>query len=77
MDYEVAFKNQRELTLREREVALRLASRLRELREAASAVIAMECEMVNEDGFEPYDPIANPGQFDERVVALAKAIEAE
>ena len=70
MDYEVAFKNQRE-------VALRLASRLRELREAARAVIAMECEMVNEDGFEPYDPIANPGQFDERIVALARAIEGE
>ena len=70
MDYAVAFKNQRE-------VALRLESKLRELRAAASAVIAMECEMVNEPGFEPYGPIANPGQFDERVVALARAIEGE
>lgn len=70
MDYEKAFKNQRE-------VALRLEAQLLELRAAARAVIAMECEMVNEPGFEPYEPIANPGQFDERVVALARAIEVD
>ena len=36
----------------------------------------MECDRVNLcKNSEPYDPIANPGQFDERIVALAWAIE--
>lgn len=48
------------------------------LRSAAEAVLAMECDRVNSDkSLEPYDPIANPGQFDERVVALALALLPE
>ena len=41
---------------------------------AACAVLDLECERVNADGGEPYCPLANPGQFDPRVVALALAI---
>ena len=66
MDYERAYREQRE-------VALRLETKLRVLESAARAVLSMECER----GMEPYDPIANPGQFDERIVALAWAIEGE
>ena len=48
------------------------------LRAAAEAVVAMECDRVNLcKNSEPYDPIANPGQFDERIVALALALLPE
>ena len=48
------------------------------LRAAAEAVVAMECYRVNLcKNSEPYDPIANPGQFDERIVALALALLPE
>lgn len=46
----------------------------RKLRAAAIAVIEMECERLNDGKNEPYDPIANPGQFDPRVVALAQLV---
>ena len=71
VDYERAYKDQRE-------VALRLETKLRVLESAARAVLAMEGERVNLDkNSEPYDPIANPGQFDERIVALALALLPE
>lgn len=55
-----------------------MSEALRRLRVAAAAVIAMECDRVNVcKNSEPYDPIANPGQFDERTVALAWALEWE
>lgn len=47
----------------------------RQLYDAAKEVLALECNRVNADGGEPYDPIANPGQFDFRVVKLAKILE--
>lgn len=50
--------------------------RLDRLLSAAKAVVELEFHRANADGGEPYDPIANPGQFDFRVVDLAKAIES-
>lgn len=44
------------------------------LKAAAIAVLEMESERVNQDRGEPYCPIANPGQFDPRIVALAYAV---
>ena len=45
------------------------------LRSAAEAVLEFECDRVNVNKREePYDPVANPGQFDDRVVALACAL---
>lgn len=41
---------------------------------AAVAVIDLERDRVNAGGGEPYDPIANPGYFDPRVVDLAKFV---
>ena len=53
-----------------------MSESIRRLLSAAEAVVRMECDRVNVDkDSEPYDPIANPGQFDERIVALAWAIE--
>jgi hypothetical protein len=45
-----------------------------DLKAAAIAVVELECERVNGYKKEPYDPIANPGRFDHRVVALAKLV---
>jgi hypothetical protein len=70
MNYEQAWNNQRQ-------VAKKLEERLQKIEAAAAAVVAMERDRVNgDDTREPYDPIANPGQFDERIVALAWAIES-
>jgi len=70
MNYEQAWNNQRQ-------VAKKLEERLQKIESTAAAVVAMERDRVNgDDASEPYDPIANPGQFDERLVALAWAIES-
>jgi hypothetical protein len=63
MNYEQAWN-------RQMGVARQLEKQLLAIKKAAAAVVAMECGRVNTD-----DPIANPGQFDERIVALALAIE--
>lgn len=70
MNYERAWSFQRE-------VSARLYQRLLRVERAAAAVLQMECERVNSAGEEPYDPIANPGQFDQRIVDLAWAIEPD
>lgn len=55
-----------------------MSESIRRLLASAEAVVRMECDRVNLcKNSEPYDPIANPGQFDERIVALAWAIEGE
>ena len=55
-----------------------MSESIRRLLASAEAVVRMECDRVNLcKNSEPYDPIANPGQFDERVVELAWAIEGE
>lgn len=41
---------------------------------AAKDVIELECSRVNKNGDEPYDPIANPDQFDSRVTRLAQLL---
>jgi hypothetical protein len=53
-----------------------LATAYRNLYEAAKEVLVLECSRVNSKGGEPYDPIANPGQFDFRITNLAKILES-
>lgn len=48
--------------------------RLSRIMEAAKEVVDTELSRVNENGDEPYDPIANPDQFDVRIVKLAKLL---
>lgn len=42
--------------------------------EAAKDVIELECSRLNKNGDEPYDPIANPGQFVPEIVRLAELL---
>jgi hypothetical protein len=53
------------------------AKAMADLKAAAIAVLDMEYERVNADGGEPYYPLANPGHFDPRVVALAQLVSVD